>query len=299
MAAKRFVRAWRENSVRFPESNLLLVSHGDAISAVVDAVKPGYIVYETEYLSFVVLRRKGEQESALNSNRVFDLVTANGVQWLATQPEVSGDASVVSDHHDVSPQLPSDRIMDNPSGDLDNVPASSVNVRSLNTTTFIGVRVLVVASQIPAIEFWAVKANALTYVFAVTLLELIFVAINIFAELRPTILGTLARIEYFPAPRSNDYLALGEPNNRRRNPLSMVILLTAAALRSCITVIFAMLVFFVEDILSQTEFRLCAFIHEIFSWPLGIFLLGMLFWLNIVRMSFCVPRLLKREFGSR
>ncbi|CCW62156.1 unnamed protein product [Phytomonas sp. EM1] len=54
---------------------ICLVTHGDAISAVVSYFYPSRVVYQTDFLSYVVMGRCGESD-------VFRLLDSNGVHWI-------------------------------------------------------------------------------------------------------------------------------------------------------------------------------------------------------------------------
>lgn len=58
----------------------LLVTHGDAVGAVVSFYYPNRIVYKAEYLSFVVLRQLGD-------TKLFELVHAEDVEWILDGPD--------------------------------------------------------------------------------------------------------------------------------------------------------------------------------------------------------------------
>ncbi|KAG5467447.1 hypothetical protein CUR178_01090 [Leishmania enriettii] len=59
-----------------PPRDVILVTHGDAISAVVSHFYPTRIVYEANFLSFVIMRRCGV------GNHVYHLETSAGVSWF-------------------------------------------------------------------------------------------------------------------------------------------------------------------------------------------------------------------------
>ncbi|KAG5492196.1 hypothetical protein GH5_01106 [Leishmania sp. Ghana 2012 LV757] len=59
-----------------PPRDVILVTHGDAISAVVSHFYPTRIVYEANFLSFIIMRRCGV------GNHVYHLETSAGVSWF-------------------------------------------------------------------------------------------------------------------------------------------------------------------------------------------------------------------------
>ncbi|KAG5492740.1 hypothetical protein JKF63_01320 [Porcisia hertigi] len=59
-----------------PSRDVVLVTHGDAISAVVSHFYPARLVYEADFLSFVIMRRFGV------GNHVYHLDKSAGVSWL-------------------------------------------------------------------------------------------------------------------------------------------------------------------------------------------------------------------------
>lgn len=59
-----------------PSQDVLLVTHGDAISAVVSHFYPARVIYEAAFLSFVVMQRTGV------GNHVYHLEESSGVHWI-------------------------------------------------------------------------------------------------------------------------------------------------------------------------------------------------------------------------
>ncbi|XQJ31252.1 Histidine phosphatase superfamily (branch 1), putative [Leishmania guyanensis] len=64
------------NMVDDQPCDVILITHGDAISAVVSHFYPSRVVYEAEFLSYVIMRRHGV------GNRVYHLEKSVGVNWL-------------------------------------------------------------------------------------------------------------------------------------------------------------------------------------------------------------------------
>ncbi|CBZ38223.1 hypothetical protein, conserved [Leishmania donovani] len=60
----------------FPPRDVILVTHGDALGSVVSHFYPARVVYETDFLSFVIMRRYGV------GNQVYHLEKSEGVNWL-------------------------------------------------------------------------------------------------------------------------------------------------------------------------------------------------------------------------
>lgn len=59
-----------------PPRDVILVTHGDALGSVIEHFYPARVVYETNFLGFVIMRRYGV------GNQVYHLEKSEGVSWL-------------------------------------------------------------------------------------------------------------------------------------------------------------------------------------------------------------------------
>ncbi|KAK7201283.1 Histidine phosphatase superfamily (branch 1) [Novymonas esmeraldas] len=73
-----------------PPQDVILVTHGDAISAVVAHFYPARVVYEADFLSFVIMRRYGV------GNQVYHLDESAGVNWLVEGIDREPQDSILS-----------------------------------------------------------------------------------------------------------------------------------------------------------------------------------------------------------
>nr|ACI16010.1 hypothetical protein [Bodo saltans] len=99
-ATDRFVGSFLRNADSRRSDNLILVSHGDAISAVLSHFYPKRVVYNTNFLSYIVLKRTISSQT----DQKFVLHASSGVEWILdgeeadepiyTTSDVCGDAIV-------------------------------------------------------------------------------------------------------------------------------------------------------------------------------------------------------------
>ncbi|GET92837.1 hypothetical protein, conserved [Leishmania tarentolae] len=78
--SSKSLTSWKEKSLstssESPLLDVILVTHGDALGSVIAHFYPARIVYETEFLSFVIMRRYGV------GNPVYHLDQWEGVNWI-------------------------------------------------------------------------------------------------------------------------------------------------------------------------------------------------------------------------
>lgn len=99
-ASARFVDSFLRNAQEHPFEHLILVSHGDAISAVLSHFYPKRMVYETEFLSFVVMRRRSPRLG--NEARGLQPSTVTSSSCSSSNPRQQNSQQATSTHSPTS-----------------------------------------------------------------------------------------------------------------------------------------------------------------------------------------------------
>ncbi|RHW70391.1 Histidine phosphatase superfamily (branch 1) [Trypanosoma brucei equiperdum] len=251
-ATKRFADALQMNSRTYSEANLLFVTHGDALGAIVSALYPMRMVYEAEYLSFIVLRKNKIENSLASGCREFELVASKGVQWMITGPEdcdpqesghAASEDSALGKKSDPFGQPRGDsplHISRRPFGAEDG--ASPINSHNLSNEEGRGClldfwllfvfRVLAVASQAPLFFFLETNLkDAGTYITVVLLLELIFFYASTTDERYFGFYQALVAVENFPAVCRRSYRSLSGGHGASTPRPNVLLVLCAASLK--------------------------------------------------------------------
>ncbi|EKF31705.1 hypothetical protein MOQ_004452 [Trypanosoma cruzi marinkellei] len=214
MASQRYVDCFFRNCHSYPDKNLLLVTHGDAISAIMAAFFPLRTVYETEFLSFIVFQRdsKSVSRSDLDSCQ---LITSSGVQWLVEGPETSLAEMNTLEADGVSGSGLLVRNFEPPpntgmcgygcvhfnDGEIDgewmtlNAPHEA-NRHELASVSLI-FRCILIVSQWATIYLWSNKGDAVIYMIMVIAVELILALLHFNNLSRLRLGASLSRLELF------------------------------------------------------------------------------------------------------
>ncbi|PWV02446.1 hypothetical protein C4B63_2g769 [Trypanosoma cruzi] len=222
LASKRYVNCFFRNCHRYSDKNLLLVTHGDAISAIMAALYPLRTVYETEYLSFIVFQRDSKSVSRGDLESC-QLITSSGVQWLVDGPETSlaETNTLEADGFSGSGLLVRNSkpppnagmcgygCVDSNVGAIDGEwmtlnDSHGTNRHELASVSLI-FRCMVIVSQWATIYLWSNKGNAAIYVIMVIAFELVSVLLH-FKNLNRLRLGaSLSRVELFHRLTRNQF----------------------------------------------------------------------------------------------
>lgn len=205
-ATDRFSASFCRNANNFANEHLILVTHGDAISAVLSHFYSKRVVYNTEFLSFIVMRRVGAGSDH------FVLHGSHGVEWIVDGEEedvadtptvlahsVNGGAASSASARSLSMgharEGSSSSLYATPkrtASDLDTSawgrepvggeaagtptgrPAATNGSRP-HRTFILALHCLVVLSQIPVVRIWAHTRDAVVFLLDVALLELLSV----------------------------------------------------------------------------------------------------------------------------
>lgn len=206
-ATRRYCDSFLQNANTHSGEHLLLVTHGDALSAVMSFFYPLRVVYNTEFLSFIVMRRISGDRFVLHGH--------HGVEWLLDGDEdeaeqarmLSGRTAAVSsvsyttplsgssvesgsgrssgrrsnsrrgfdDEEDhTAPWQVGQEECNEPSTGVQ-PPAGAAARRNASSNKFLltGLHALVVASQLPILAIWDSKADCLVYLIVLSLLEIL------------------------------------------------------------------------------------------------------------------------------
>ncbi|RNF02275.1 hypothetical protein TraAM80_06506 [Trypanosoma rangeli] len=190
LASERYVENMLRNSLSYPQNNLLLVTHGDAISAIVTAVYPMRIVYETEYLSFIVLKR-APTSGCDGGMGLYQLIGSSGVQWLEEAPtnsladtctaEIGNTSSsgTLAPNATRPPNLASCRYGHEDSNAIAIDDDWDVATEGRNDFSGISLlfRFMLIMSQLLTLPSWSDQVSAVMYTGVVIAVELVSVAL--------------------------------------------------------------------------------------------------------------------------
>ncbi|ESL09007.1 hypothetical protein TRSC58_03280 [Trypanosoma rangeli SC58] len=190
LASERYVENMHRNSLCYPRNNLLLVTHGDAISAIVTALYPMRVVYETEYLSFIVLRR-APTNGCDGGMGLYQLISSSGVQWLEEAPTNSlmdmytleignaSSSSTLAPNATQPPNLVSCRYGDRDSSVIaidDDCDVASEGGNAFSGTSLL-FRFMLIMSQLLTLPLWSDEVSAVMYTGVVIAVELVSVGL--------------------------------------------------------------------------------------------------------------------------
>ncbi|KAG8348247.1 putative Histidine phosphatase superfamily (branch 1) [Trypanosoma vivax] len=213
LASQRYVAALHLNAREYPNRDLLFVTHGDAVGAITNHFYPMRLVYETEYLSFVILQKRGSFMYDDTTRSRYKMLSSHGVRWLLEGPEQSEeeDSEETPRDHVASarPTVSGDITVCEPfhTGESEHGATCETGLISGDggphpTTRSQGLpcifRLLAVLSQFFVLIFWDDVRNARIYsfsVFAVELLFFLFTAGNLY---HPGLCALARMIECYP-----------------------------------------------------------------------------------------------------
>ncbi|RNF02135.1 uncharacterized protein Tco025E_08438 [Trypanosoma conorhini] len=170
LASERYVENMLRNSHSYPHNNLLLVTHGDAISAIVTALYPTRVVYETEYLSFIALKG-GSKSGSGGGTDSYRLFNSSGVRWIEDALSATRHSNESSgEYHRMN------FVVNAIDGSRDTTNGSHDVTENASAGTTILFRLMLISSQALTLPLWSHGGSAAIYVGVVIALELVSVA---------------------------------------------------------------------------------------------------------------------------